>query len=110
MIMTLSGLETLLKTVTPDVYHFEAEKAQPPYIVYSEYRKNLMHADNKPKTGMLRVQVECYTKNRKDPAAGQVESLMAENEIPYRYMVSYDPDMRLVRHLFDCEVKADGQL
>jgi len=106
--MTLSDFEALLKAATPSVHHFEAEKAQPPYIVYSEYRKRYDYADNRPQRGIYRVQVEYYTRNRSDPAGGRIESLLTENGIPFTYMMMYDRELRLVHHLYDCEVCFDG--
>jgi len=106
--MTLNGLEELLKSITPNVFYVEAEKAQPPYIVYDDYRLNQMHADNKPLTGAWRVQVDYYTKNRNDNNGDNIANLLRDSEIPYRRSKTYDPDVKWVRHIYDCELVTNG--
>lgn len=108
MTMTQTEFEALLKKAVPAVYCIEAEKEQQPYVVWHKYRKKTWSADNKPVAGFWRVQVDYYTKNRKDPAAGIIEALFAESEIPCSRSETYDTGLRCVRHIYDCEVALDG--
>jgi len=105
--MTLAELESLLKTVT-QTFHYEASKAFPQYIVYSEYRKKYMHADNKPKESCWRVQVDFYTKLLDDPNPERLEELLSQNEVPYKYARIFDTDLKMHRHIFDCDGVRDG--
>jgi len=108
--MTLSELEKELKTVTPNVFHLDADtsKVSMPYIVYSEYRERFFYSDNKPGAGTWRVQIDYFTKQRKDQNATVIKELLAAHEIPFSHSKLYDKDNKAVRHIFDCEGVEDG--
>lgn len=102
--MTLTGFRDLLLELCPNVYHYEGHKADAPYIVWEEYRKIDTHADNRPHTGFWRVQVDYYTPLEFDPVPHTMERAFADAGVSYNYRVSRERDLRLIRHLFDCEV------
>ena len=107
--MSFDEFEALLNTFTERVYQHEAvETNVAPYIVWHEYRNNPRYADNKPKPGFWRVQADYYTKGRKDTVPDEMEAAFAEREIPFVHLVSYESSLRLIRHVFDCEVLSDG--
>jgi len=105
--MTLSQLEKKLSEVVP-TYHHEADKAQVPYAVYSEYRKRNVNADNKALDGWWRVQVDYFTKLRKDPNADRIAVMLTLEEVSHTYARVYEPGSKYVRHIFDCDGIRDG--
>jgi len=100
--MTLSGFEAALKTAVEKVFHHEAEKAQPPYLVYSEYRRAHMHADNAPYAAELRVQVDYYTRDKDDAAPMAIGAALAAAGVACGHDILYEPALKLVRHMYDC--------
>ena len=103
--MTLDAFELLLKTVTPNVFHCEAdERTKPPYIVWHEWRKVHDYADNRPIAGLWRIQVDFFSAKKRDPIADEIEILLLSSDIPYERSHWYDPEGKLMRYLFEIEL------
>lgn len=108
--MSLAAFKQLLLHAFPQgsVYHYEAYNAKAPYIVWHEYRKNIEYADNKKCGGFWRVQVDCFVKDEFDTCIHTLTSAFETAEIPYKHLVYFERDTKLVHHVFDCEVLLHG--
>lgn len=75
--MKLSELEALLKTVTPEVYHYGAPSAAARYIVWAEYGTDDLMGDDAAQLQIPRVQIDTYSQDENDTLAASVITALA---------------------------------
>ena len=103
--MTLQNFDALLKALGVPVYHHEAFKAASPYLLWSEYGMNSYYADNRHAPRTWKIQVEYYTKEEYDTLPGGLALLLDGAGVAWEGpVVDYEADVKLIRHIFDCEV------
>lgn len=81
----LQALDTGLKAIMPNVYHFEAYKQNDKYIVWAEDGQSgeSFGADNMPLVQPLTGTVDLYTKDEFDPCVQQIQLVMSGLEIEW---------------------------
>lgn len=83
--MTVLQFKDLLLTCCNKVYHREADKADPEYIVWSESGTYpLFHADNVRAEEAQVIAVDLLTKEEFSEIPALIKQKFAENEIVYR--------------------------
>jgi len=102
--MTLNELRDLLLTVGPPVSHYHAHKQPDSYIVWAEYGRHKLIADNQTIASAVQVQVDYFTKTELDPNVEKITALLDTDEISFSYLVDYEKDTGYIHHIWDCEV------
>lgn len=104
--MTLDGFINLIESIDPGAVRYDAigQKGDA-YTVYSEYRTNLLWADNEICESSIAVQVDYYTREPDDPKAQTfLETFAEHDEICVSYDTDFDSESRYTRHIFSCEL------
>lgn len=107
--MTLEAFRDILLTLGPPVYHYAADKQEPPYIVWHEFGVRPWHGDNRRQALAHKIQIDLYTEREYDPLAGAVEALLSENGAAFDGPVTdYDEKTKMIRLIYECEVVGGG--
>lgn len=101
-------IENALLSVSDNVYHYEALKATPPYIVWAEDNEtNMLNTDNKKTVQVIQGTIDLYTLNEKDELAEKIQSALNERDISFSLnSVQYEDETTLIHYEWVFEVVA----
>lgn len=75
--MSLANLRDALLTITPNVYHYTAQKTTGNYIVWAEDGQgNASHAENIMTTQTIQGTIDYFTKTEFDPVFDQIQEAL----------------------------------
>ena len=94
-----------LRTVSKDVYHFEALKKKDKYMVWAEDGEgNSGHADNK-KNQVIQGTIDYFTKDDADPVVEEIQEALELYEISYKLnSVQYEDETEYIHYEWIWEV------
>lgn len=109
--MTLEEIGNIVASADPAARHYYSTSTDGPYTVWQEYNQisapgddGRTITDENPEELGWAFQVERYTSVEFDPIAQRIRNALLEAEgVAFRYMVDFDPQTKVIRHLFDCE-------
>lgn len=106
----LQALDAALKTVLPDVYHFEAYKQEGKYIVWAEDGQagDATEADNTPLVQSISGTVDFYTKDEFDSTVQRIQAVMSGTGI-YWYLnsIQYEDTTGYIHYEWAFEIGVD---
>lgn len=101
----LEPVKAALLTVTEDVYHYEALKAEDRYIVWAEDGDNPMYADDIMEHQAIQGTIDYFTSMEYDPNVDAIQKALKEARIAF-YLNSqlYDDETKKMNYQWIFEV------
>lgn len=102
--MTCNEIREFLTEIDPTIERYESSRSgKSAYTVWYELGTTNHFADGE-NVGIMRFQVDRFTKTEDDEiAAALLSALQERDDIAYQYLVDYEPDTGYIHHIFDCE-------
>lgn len=102
--MTLEDIQGLVVSADSDAQHYEsARRSGIGYTVWREYQHLGLMSDDGHGEGW-RFQIDRFTKVENDSIAAAIyDALENDERVAFEYLVDYEPDTRIIHHIFDCE-------
>jgi len=107
--VTLTEFAATLRTVCPNVSHYDSVSEICPHIIYFETSRNYYYSDNRADRKTWKVDVHFFTHDEFDPILERLEDLFNDYNIPFDMDEVYygrDKDGResVIYYVFNCEV------
>ena len=104
--MTLPEFRDLLLTVCPQVFHYEAAKAESDYIVWHEAGTLSLMGDGESAESGTRIAVDFFTKDEYSPVQARLELVLGDHDeiCLTDYAIDFEKDTGLIHHAMTCEV------
>ena len=101
----LEPVKAALLTVTEDVYHYEALKAEDRYIVWAEDGDNSMYADDTMEHQAIQGTIDYFTSMEYDPKVDAIQKALKEARIAvYLNSQLYDDETKKMNYQWIFEV------
>ena len=101
----LEPVKAALLTVTEDVYHYEALKAEDRYIVWAEDGDNPMYADDTMEHQAIQGTIDYFTSMEYDPNVDAIQKALKEARIAsYLNSQQYDDETKMMNYQWIFEV------
>lgn len=107
----LKKLRDALLTVLPDVYHFNALKTKPPYIVWAEDgQSRAMHSDGRMNLQVVTGTIDYFTKTEYDKNFHNIQAALNGLGIGWR-LNSIQQEDELIHYewVFDIAMNPEGE-
>lgn len=98
--MTLDNFKTEIGSLDSNVFHhFSPPGAGIPRIVWAEYYREDLRADNIHVETSWEISVNVYTKSETEALIGSLEAMLNQNELNWRLdSVTYEDDTALLHY------------
>ena len=106
MISKIRKIQEILKTVSDNVWHYEAMKKDGNYIVWEEDAEgNRISADNKKSESSIQGTIDYFTKEDMDPMVDRIYNALREAGIAfYLNSVQYEDETGYIHYEYVWEV------
>lgn len=106
MVSMLKQIKEVLLTVSPKVFHYEADGQNDKYIVWAEDSEgSSLEADNKKLFKTIQGTIDYFTKADEDETVTKIENALTEAQISYSLnSVQYEDDTKFIHYEWLFEV------